>query len=249
MEKFDFEKQIKDTLYYQSEKITPSEGLLEQIHARVNAENRKERTTMKWLTSKKIIAAAAAICMFSVGCYAATRLAGVQGHSYVEYTEFSQMEKAEKKAGFDIKLIEEFSNGYTFKDAGNGESQGFDENGQAMGKKYQDIIVTYEKDGNLVSLIASNGNPSVDAGEAEPLGYNNQKYKFVPPDYVKTDEDIQKEASGELVFSYGTEEVQEQTVEGYFWKDNDLYYSLTAFDCNFGEEEMKQMSEELMQGN
>ncbi len=246
MEKIDFEQQIKDTLTFQAKKITPSEGLLSQIHAELD--DRKEQTTMKWSISKKIVTIAAAICILTVGCYAATQLEGVTSHSQNKYTKYEDMSKAEKKAGFDAKLIETFSNGYTFVIGGFGEQYGTDENGNAVSKVYPQIVATYEKEEQEIILFVSNGDPMVDAGQEIASGYSSQDYKFVPPDYEKTAEDLAKEASGELMISYGSNTVEENNAENYMWADGDIYYSLTAFDAHLGEEAMKQMADELMQG-
>lgn len=246
MEKFDFEKQLKDTLAYQAEKITPSEGLLSRIHAECN--HRKEQTTMKGSISKKVVTIAAAICMLTVGCYAATQLTGIAGYSHTEYTKYEDMSKAEKKAGFDAKLVETFSNGYTFICGGTGGEHGLDENGNSITKTYPAINATYEKNGQSITLFVTDGDPAADAGQTVASGYDQQDCKFVPPDYEKTAEDLAKEASGELMISYGSDTVEENNAENYMWADGDIYYSLTAFDAHLGEETMQQMANELMQG-
>ena len=60
-----------------------------------------------------------------------------------------------------------------------------------------------------------------------------------------TAEDKEREMSGELIISYGTDEVMESVMEVYSWKDGDLFYSMTADNCNLGEEVMAQMAEEM----
>ena len=51
--------------------------------------------------------------------------------------------------------------------------------------------------------------------------------------------------SGELIISYGTDEVLESVMEIYSWKDGDLFYSMTADNCNLGEDAMAQMAQEM----
>ncbi len=237
----DLDMYIKQTLAEQVKEINVSSHLSENILK----EAEKERGSMKFF-HKKLLVAAAIVCFSTVTAFAAVKLQGIEGHSYTETHEYNDVEKLEKKLGFDAKTVESFHNGYVFVSGGRGESEGIGEDGNGMGKKYKNINLTYENEkGNLLSFMVEQGSPLVDAGEEETEGYIKQLYKFVPPSYELTEEDKAKEAAGEIVISYGSDKVEENVVENYLWHEGDLYYALIGFDCGFGEEGMKEMVKEI----
>lgn len=227
MRKDELDAKIKKVLEQRTEGIETSPMMLERIKGAVASKERKERISMRLFTAKKI-AVIAVLCFASVTCYAAAQLGGV-----------------EAKVGFDMKTVESFSNGFVFRNGGTGEVKGQDENGNPIGKTYQMMSMMYEKGDKTLMVIAENGNPSADAGEEVREGYSTQLYKFVPEDYELTAEDQEREANGEIIISYGTDEVVENIMEVYSWKDGDLFYSMTAEDCNLGEVTMAQMAQEL----
>lgn len=244
MRKDELDAKIKEVLEQRTEGIETSPMMLERIKGAAASKERKERISMRLFTAKKI-AVIAVLCFASVTCYAAAQLGGVEAKASVDIKSYAQIESAEAKVGFDMKTVESFSNGFVFRNGGTGEVKGQDENGNPIGKTYQMMSVMYEKGDKTLMVIAENGNPSADAGEEVREGYSTQLYKFVPEDYELTAEDQEREANGEIIISYGTDEVVENIMEVYSWKDGDLFYSMTAEDCNLGEVTMAQMAQEL----
>lgn len=239
-----FDMLIRQALAEKVRDVEPSDDLLKKI--RTEADERRKETGVMKFGMKKVVAVAA-VCLLSVTCYAATQLGGAVSHSNNQIVDFADMEKAEKKIGMDAKYVEHFANGFTFDRGGTGETQGLDEEGNPMGKTYLSLNVSYRNEaGDWVVLLVEDGNVYADAGQPAAEGYSLDTYMFVPPDYELTEEDKAKEAAGELVISYGSEEVEIQQMEGYSWQDGGLYYSLTASDCGFGEEEMAKMAAEIM---
>lgn len=53
-----------------------------------------------------------------------------------------------------------------------------------------------------------------------------------------TDEDKAAEKNGELVFSYGSDEVRISTVSTVRWQKGDMHFSLMQIDGNLTEDEM-----------
>lgn len=240
------DNRIQQVLEAKAERIDISEDMEVCILREVSARKREEHGRMKGF-GKKIAAAAVAACLITGTCYAAVKLSGVESHTRMEYTSFAQMEKAEEKAGFDGKFVESFENGFTFYLGGTGYTRGTDENGSGLGKEYSALTLTYKNaEDQLLSLNITNGNPYVDAGEAFAEGYSVMECKFVPPDYELTEEDLEKQESGELNIAFGTATVEEETVESFGWVDDGLYYILSASDCDLGSEEMEKMAQEMM---
>ena len=170
------------------------------------------------LFTPKKLVVAAILCVASVSCYAAIQLGGVESHSYISCDSYDDLGKEEEKEGNPTE------------------------------EQYAMLSIGYEKDGKSAVLTAEDGNIYADAGQETPEGYSIQVYKFVPPDYTVTEEDKQREAAGEIVISYGSEEVEENVVENYFWQDAGVTYTLTVFDSDLGEAGMQQMVGEVMAG-
>lgn len=240
MKRDELDAMIQKAMEKRTEHLKADPMMLERIKREAASRERKERISMKLFTAKRI-AAVAVVCFASVTCYAAVHFSGVEAQTTVDITSYAQLEKAEEKVGFDMKTVETFSNGFTFVDGGTGEMYGQDENGNNVGDPYVLMTLSYEKEGKTVVVTAQDGNPYPDAG----LGYSSQLYKFVPEGYELTAEDKEKEANGELIISYGTDEVMETVMEIYSWKDGNLYYSMTADNCDLGEEAMAQMAAQM----
>ncbi len=244
MKNENFDMLLRRALAEQAEKIEPSADLLERVKREANAKKREERGFMKM---RKFVAAAAVVCLMGVTCYGAGLFGGVSVGTSNDITDFAKLEKAEDKLGFDAKYVESFANGFVFENGGTGKTQGQDEDGNPMGEKYGTMTVSYKNaKGDSVLLSIDGGNPYADAGVETTEGYSADLFKFVPSDYEKTAEDIQKEAAGELYISYGSEKVELVEMESYFWEDGGLYYCLTASDCGLGEAELAAMAAEIM---
>lgn len=240
----EFDTVMKQALLWKTECIEPSQELLQNMKAEIR-EQKKENGFMK--KNMKQILAVAAVCVLSVTCYAATQLNSVVSSSTPNIATFAELQKAEKKLDFDAKYVESFTNGMTFQYSGIGEVQGMDADGKTIGTQYQMLTISYaDETGKQICLDVENGSPYVDAGMEEAKGYSSQLYKFVPPDYEKTEEDIAKEEAGEMTISYGAQTVELKQAESYYWEDAGVYYSLVGFDCDFGEDAMKQMAKEVM---
>ena len=235
---------IKNALEEKVKNIQPSPFMIGKIKTAVS-EKRREKSYLKFLQTKKL-AVIGSFCFATVTCFAAVKFSGVTGHTSININKTSEIDEHISELGFTPKYVEAFDNGFEFENGGTGETYGNDENGDPSGNKYKTLSLTYKnKDGDWVSLGIDEGNPYVDMGVEYTEGYSSQVYKFVPPDYTLTEEDKQAEADGSLVISYGSSEVEINTMENYIWQDGGLYYSLTASDCSLGEKEMAEMAQQV----
>lgn len=241
----EFDRLMKQALEEKVRDVELSENMLANIRAEAD-ERRKENGFMKF-NMRKMVAAVAVICALSVTCYAAGQLGSVTASSTPDIETFAELEKAEKKLGFDAKFVETFENGMTFQYGGTGETQGQDEDGNPMGKKYKTMTVSYADEvGNKVHLMIGGGSPYADAGAEEAAGYSSNTFLFLPNEDALTEEYKAMEEAGEIFISYGTADVQWNEMENYSWEDDGVYYSLVASDCGFGEDAMAQMAKEIM---
>ena len=241
----DFDTMMRQALVEKVRDVEPSDNLLKKIRTEADG-RRKENGFMKF-NMKKMLTAAAVICALSVTCYAAGQLGSVVSSSTNNIRTFAGMEKAEKKLGFDAKYVETFANGMTFQYGGTGETYGQDEKGNTMGGKYKTMTVSYgDEKGNKMTLIIDGGSPYADAGVKMAKGYSKDTFLFLPNEDALTEEYQAMQDKGEIFISYGTETVEWAEMEDYSWEEDGVYYALSASDCGFGEEAMKQMAAEIM---
>ena len=241
----DFDRMMKEALSEKVRDVEPSEKLLANIRKEAD-ERRKENGFMK-MNMKKMVTTAAVICALSVTCYAAGQLGSVVASSTSNIETFADLEKAEKKLGFDAKFVEIFENGMTFQRGGTGETQGRDEDGNPMGEKYKMMTVSYaDAKGNQVNLVIDGGSPYADAGVETSEGYSCNTFLFLPNEDALTEEYQAMADAGEIFISYGTEEEEWNVMENYSWEDDGVYYALVASESGFGEEAMAAMAAEIM---
>jgi hypothetical protein len=241
-----FDETIKNALEKTAQNITPSPFMLTKIKAEAAERKEKEKLSMKIFSAKKLVVLGA-VAVMSVSCYAAAKMSSVvMSSSNNEITSYKDIGKYEKKLGFTPKYVDTFDNGYKFTNGGTGTTNGIDEDGNPVGEKYNTLALTYKNDnGRNVMLVIDGGNPYSENGEYT-TGYTDQTYKFVPPDYTLTDEDKKEQEEGKIEISYGSDEVEVKQAENYMWQDDGMNYSLTAFDCGFGEDGMKDMAQQII---
>ena len=73
-----------------------------------------------------------------------------------------------------------------------------------------------------------------------------QVFKFVPPDYEKTEQDIKDEEAGKLVFSYGTEDVEVKTMRQVTWEEGNLVFDIIAGDDTVDMDTIVDMAEDMI---
>ena len=78
------------------------------------------------------------------------------------------------------------------------------------------------------------------------LTYRDAHYRFVPPDYQPTDEEEQMEKNGELVISYGSDEVTDEQFQSVCWEKDSVTYLLSGFDTGLDAQTMFNMAAEII---
>jgi uncharacterized membrane protein (Fun14 family) len=225
----------------------------------------KERYAMKKFSGKLLVAVCAIFCLTCMTALAANGIInGWVSHNMTntETENYSELaDKAIAKLDFDPLLVESFSNGYEFQRGGLSVTNGLDENHQKMSQNYYELDVWYvnKASGDRVVLTA-NQLPETQSAEdlsGRPaavtttygdvtLTYQLDHYKFVPPNYELTDEDIAAEADGSLFISYGSDEVELMDFASVSWTLDGINYTLSGFDTVLDSEEMVGMAEEVI---
>ena len=194
-----------------------------------------------------IPAVAAAVLVIGIGAFAAGNLVTnwyASSSSNPDYTSLPTEKRCVKDVGFEPILISEFSNGYKFADGSVVKNELGGEDGSTV-EKFKSLDFRYKKGGD--TLYFTQEKYSADAEQAGEIAaskdgtdyyFYSYKNKVVPPDYKLTDEDKAAEESGELVFSYGSDEVRISTVSTVRWQKGDMHFSLMQIDGKLTKDEM-----------
>lgn len=250
-----WEDKIKDVLTLECDGLTVSQDLKDRIDEKILTS--QEAGNMKHLSVKKLVIGVAAGCLLiSGGAFAAGKVVSVSSHSNAMNASrsYSEMDKQEKKLGYEVDSVERFANGYQFEKMVVGDQEARDENGNQVGS-FKFMNITYQRDGEpTVSLYIDKSWESVagmGADESRVCGdtilyYNSATYKFVPADYELTAEDKANQEKDNYFISYGSSEVEIQKSATVAWQKDGISYQLLGFDLNLSADEMFDMAEEVM---
>ena len=219
-----------------------------------SAPNERKLNVLK--TKRMVLIALAATLVLGVTVFAASNffITNWVSHSNgePEYTSLPTAKQCHEDVGYVPVLIEKFENGYSFDNGSVVHNSLKDDSGKNV-EKFKSLFFRYEKDGDLVNLTQEKYKSDVPItgkviGKVEGITLYSDGYtsKIVPPNYEMTDEDKEAEASGELVFSYGSSEVQIKEVKTVTWEKDGINYSLMQIDGELSENELIKMAEEII---
>ncbi len=223
-----------------------------------NLKHKMEEKVMKKKFSVKKALVMAAVCCLLVGtvCVASTGVTSyiVSSSGVDVYMDFTELEQAEKKAGFQVKARENFSNGYIFDSIDVGEAQDMDENGNVLAK-YKEISFTYKKGDAEIFINALREKNAQESATRKPdakkeiesidVKYFVDAYKFVPVDYEMTEEDKANVERENYFISSGVDEIMETKVSYVVWVQEGIRYSIMAHQ-ELPKELLFEMAEELI---
>lgn len=224
-----------------------------------NLKREMEEKKMKRFSVKKTVILAAACCLL-VGtvCVASsgkvTSLVSDFGEQ--KFSSFSQLAEAEDKAGFKIKAVESFDNGYAFADMRVEKWRGEDEEGNVL-ERFKEIAITYKKPGmDALYFHAQEAAYSHDNESRVPdrtVGINGAEvkyyvdtYKWVPAGYELTAEDEKNMERSDYFISEGADEVSENKVSSVVWEQNGVRYSILNIKDATPAEVLFEMAEEVI---
>lgn len=239
---------------------TPLDINIDHIKERVNsrldfADTQRRSTTMK--AKKKIFAAVAIAATLSVGTivFAITGQVSSQvggSLSRPDYKSLPTAERVVKDVGYTPVLIDTFKNGYHFEEGSIVNNKLKDQDGNVV-EKFKSLSFDYKKGDDTVIFSQdkhhSQTNQSgtvISTVKGTEIYYSHYTNKCVPEDYQLTDEDKEAEASGTLVFSYGTSEVEVSKVQSVTWKKDGIQYQLMQRDGKLSSDELIDMAAEII---
>ena len=137
-----------------------------------------------------------------------------------EYADLSDVPKIERDVGYDVTVVEEFSNGYRFSGFRVQGEAVYGENNEVL-EEYYTVCETYTDPGGKKLLVTLS--PVLETADARPpepterrtfngveVGLSLDHYKLVPEGYEKTEEDLARESGGHFFISYGPGKITEQ---------------------------------------
>ena len=145
--------------------------------------------------------------------------------------------RAEKIAGYPITAPARFSNGYEFKTLNVGGEAAYGDDNEIL-KEYYTVYIEYERDEKQdLSLTLSpvlelpTGRERPEPNETEEIDgievrFSRDHFKFVPPDYEKTEEDLAAEETGHYYVSFGSDEIMEYDYSFALFTLGDVEYTL-----------------------
>lgn len=209
----------------------------------------------KFNIKKTALIAAAAVLVLTTAAFAGSSLiASWSGgsSSIPDYKSLPTAEQCIEDIGYAPILIDTFENGYKFEDGNIVSNDLTDENGFSV-EKFKSVSFNYEKDNDEVVFSQEKYNSEMESyGEViasidgVDIYYHSYKNKCVAGDYKMTEEDKEKQASGELVFSFGVEKDEIDTVQSVFWEKDGIHYSLMQINGLLSADELVKMAEEAI---
>lgn len=212
---------------------------------------------VKHLKISKIAAvAAAAVMLLSLSVWSANVLItsrGAQSSNIPTYNSVPTAETLQDDIGISPKILNNFSNGYTFDSGYIVENEDYSEDGRIF-ESYKSLNCHYKRNEDMISLDidkSTAGNQSNHSDTAETYKGSDIKYfaytnKLVPGDYQLTEQDKKDEKSGKYIFSYGSAEIKISDVQILSFEYNGLNYSICAADSELTKDELINMAKEII---
>lgn len=216
----------------------------------------EEETRMRKWSAKKIIVAAAAVCLLgSITAIAAGKITGVASHS--NWNEavygYEQILKMKKDLKLEAKIPEKLANGYGVDSSMPIHEESKDADGNVV-KTVTSLNIIYKKAGAKDLYVEAS--TQLWPGETEfgqtfthsgiAIGYNDTHMRLVPPDYQPSEEEQAQIEAGTLSLAYGSDKVEDQQMVTVSWVQDDIQYSITAIDPGMTAEEFAQMAGEFI---
>ena len=191
----------------------------ELLHGKENEQTMNTRKTLR----VALIAAVISVLLITSAYAISGTVHGTVTHFMKDtgsYDSLAELPRAEKTAGYPITAPERFSNGYAFETLSVGGEEAYGENNETL-KEYYTVYIEYERDGK--SDLTLNLSPVLDLPtereapeptetreiEGVTVRFSRDHFKFVPPDYEKTEEDLAAEKTGHYYVSFGADEIME----------------------------------------
>lgn len=254
------DERISEWFCDEAERISAPADMKADIDRRIG-EIERSRYMKKFSVKKTVLIAAAVALIGSMTVAAAGKLASTTARSDIRdaVKDYGALAEMEAEVGFAFPAVEEFSNGFRFVCAIPNDQSDYDEDGNVL-SSYKGVGLTYTDGAQNVSVYINqtrlSDSQTEEAADASPvwsgekngisLTVTKTTFKFVPPDYEMTQEDIAAQEDGSIVFSYGSSKVEEKVSYNCIFEKDGLSYDLLGFDLTLEPEQLAEMAAELV---
>ena len=249
-----FDEYIKDKLEKSVENSAPSTYLKNKIDLEINSQGEKGEFKMK----KRFVLVAAAALVLSMGVFAAGKITGTisSSSSQYNYTNYTDMAKAEKKAGFDVEAPESLGE-YKFDGITMVNMEDMDDTGAKLNKR-KAIDVTYKNEAGDKVLLAIDKYPENSIPTSEQayqemrdikgvqVYYSRMESVFLPDEKDATKEELERSKNDPFFnLAIGSDKREEDASKHLIFDYKGIQYSLMAGD-DMDVNEFYRMAEEII---
>ena len=249
-----FDEYIKDKLEKSVENSAPSDYLKNKIDLKIKSTEEKGEFKMK----KRFVLVAAAALVLSVGVFAAGKITGTisSSTSYYNYTNYTDLAKAEKKAGFDVEAPESLGE-YNFDGIKMVNMADMDDTGAKINKR-KAIDVDYKNDSGDRVILSIDKHPdnakTVDEQfyhemrdvKGVKVYYSRLESVFLPDEKDATKEELERSKNDPFFnLAIGSDKREEDASKHLIFDYKGVQYSLMAGD-NMDVNEFYRMAEEII---
>lgn len=234
----------------------PDENLNRNLKSRME----EKRMKKKIFNMKRTIVLAAAGCLLigTVGVASSGKISTlVSGFYHKAFSSFAQLPAAESSAGFRIKAMESFQNGYIFSEMCVDNVKGLDENGNTI-ENYKEINIDYTKAGesdlHFYAMENSHSHEGKKRASDKTMGINGVEvryyidtYKNVPAGYELTEEDEENLKRSDYYISEGVDEISVNQHSYVIWSQDGVRYTIMNIYGVTPAEELFSMAKELIE--
>lgn len=250
----DFDKYIKNELNKSVEDSSPSDYLKNKIDLEINSQGEKGEFKMK----KRFVLVAAAALVLSVGVFAAGKITGTlaSSTSFYNYTKYTDLAKAEKKAGFDTYAPENLGD-YKFDGIRMVNMADIDDTGAKLNKR-KAIDVDYKNDADDKVMLSIDKNPESSKAIDEqayqemreikgvPVYYWRLESVFLPDEKDATKEELERSKKDPFFnLAIGSNKREEDASKHLLFDYKGVQYALMAGD-DMDVNEFYKMAEEII---
>ncbi|WP_315081145.1 hypothetical protein [uncultured Clostridium sp.] len=239
------DKKITDCLNKKSDEISAPENMFFKIRAGILDEKNENRGALfnmkiRFLKAKTMIVAGLLCIATTVTCVAAT--GGLHWSSSSsrmnEINKFPTEDVVKDTVGYCPKYVDEFSNGFKFQSFNFSDSSLENDNGNSV-LKTKDAYFYYTRSGSeknqYLSMSATpiseeyfnkdiENKKDITEYDGIKIYYNSIQRKFVPEDYVQTEEDLKLIKEGLLDMAFGSDEIDECKSQSVSWYEDGIQY-------------------------
>ncbi len=252
------DQKITQAFKIEAEKIEIDDRVKRDIDRIIrNSENRKEKLMKHFSLKKKVIIGIVCCGLVSTAILAAGTVTSLVSHTNLLTVckDFSKLEEQEKKLGYEVNVVKDFTNGYSFEHMSVDEVAGQDDQGNTV-EVFKQLVVAYKNaEGKHIGLYVNQRDAGSEFDKADKtlqcgdvtLYFYLCTNKVVPPDYELTDEDKKNQESGTYYISYGSDKVEIIKISSVQWDKDGTRYDMIATETDMTSDEMLNMASELVQ--